>query len=289
MTTENYKAIRIKGNLTPLYPPLVMGILNVNPDSFHIPSRRQTEAEIHSRIETILEEGGHIIDIGGYSSRPGAAEVTEEEEMRRLASALQIVNAHYPEAIVSVDTFRAGVARRSVEVYGASLINDISGGGLDAGMFRAVADLQVPYILMHMQGDPQTMQQFTGYDNLIVDIRKYFAEKVYELELLGVNDIILDPGFGFSKTLEQNFELMRRLDDFSVFELPLLVGVSRKSMIYKLLDITPENSLNGTTVLNTLALLKGADILRVHDVKAAVETVRLVNTYSNSDSLCGCT
>jgi dihydropteroate synthase len=266
-----------------------MGILNVNPDSFHIPSRRQTEAEIHSRIETILEEGGHIIDIGGYSSRPGAAEVTEEEEMRRLASALQIVNAHYPEAIVSVDTFRAGVARRSVEVYGASLINDISGGGLDAGMFRAVADLQVPYILMHMQGDPQTMQQFTGYDNLIVDIRKYFAEKVYELELLGVNDIILDPGFGFSKTLEQNFELMRRLDDFSVFELPLLVGVSRKSMIYKLLDITPENSLNGTTVLNTLALLKGADILRVHDVKAAVETVRLVNTYSNSDSLCGCT
>ncbi|MDR1938818.1 MAG: dihydropteroate synthase [Tannerellaceae bacterium] len=283
------KTIHIKGNLISLRPPVVMGILNVTPDSFHAASRKQTEADIHNRIETILEEGGGMIDVGGYSSRPGAAEVTEEEEMRRLASAFQIINAHYPEAIVSVDTFRAGVARRSVEVYGAAIINDISGGELDAGMFRAVADLKVPYILMHMRGNPQTMQQLITYNHLIVDIRKYFADKVYELELLGVNDIILDPGFGFSKTLEQNFELMRRLDDFAIFELPLLVGVSRKAMIYKLLGITSEDSLNGTTVLNTLAVLKGADILRVHDVRAAVEVVRLMEQYSNSDSLCGCT
>ena len=200
--------------------------------------------------------------------------------MRRVALALGIINKYYPEAIVSVDTFRAGVARRSVEVYGASLVNDISGGSLDADMFRTVAELQVPYILMHMRGTPSTMQRFTTYDHLIADIRKYFAEKVYELELLGVNDVILDPGFGFSKTTEQNFELLRSLDEFALFELPLLAGVSRKSMIYETLGITPGESLNGTSVLNTLALLKGADILRVHDVRAAVEAVRLVEQYS---------
>jgi dihydropteroate synthase len=272
-----------------LHPPLVMGILNVTPDSFYTGSRKQTETEIHSRIETILEEGGRIIDVGGYSSRPAAAEVSEEEEMKRLALALKIVNKHYPEAIVSIDTFRSGVARRSVEVYGAAIINDISGGELDAGMFRAIAALKTPYILMHMRGTPLTMQQFTTYDHLIVDIRKYFADKIYELELLGVNDIILDPGFGFSKTTEQNFELMHSLDEFALFERPLVVGISRKSMIYKTLDITSEESLNGTTVLNTLALLKGADILRVHDVREAVEAVRLVEQYTKSDSLCGCT
>jgi dihydropteroate synthase len=265
-----------------------MGILNVTPDSFHAFSRRQTETEIHSRIEEILAEGGRIIDIGACSSRPGAAEVSEEEEMKRLASALRIVQTHYPDAIVSVDTFRADVARRSVEMYGASIINDISGGESDADMFLAVARLNVPYILMHMRGTPQTMQQFVTYDNLIVDIRTYFAEKVYKLQLLGVSDILLDPGFGFSKTTAQNFELLRRLDDFAVFGLPLLAGLSRKSMIYKHLHITPDDSLNGTTALNTLALLKGADILRVHDVKAAVEVVQLVHAYSNSDPVCGC-
>jgi dihydropteroate synthase len=285
----NHKAIHIKGNLVSLRPPLVMGILNVTPDSFYAGSRKQTESGIHSRIGAILEEGGRIIDVGGYSSRPVATEVTEEEEMQRVALALRIIREHYPEAIVSVDTFRAGVARRSVEEYGVAIINDISGGGLDADMFRTVASLKVPYILMHMRGTPLTMQQFTTYDHLIVDIRKYFADKIYELELLGVNDIILDPGFGFSKTTEQNFELMWRLDKFSLFELPLLIGISRKSMIYKTLGITPEESLNGTSVLNTLALLKGADILRVHDVREAVEAVRLVEQYSNSDSLCGCT
>lgn len=289
MAPVDYRTIRIKGDLISLRPPLVMGILNVTPDSFHAPSRKQTEAEIHSRIETILREGGRIVDTGGYSSRPEAAGVTEEEEMKRLACALQIIQAHYPGVIVSVDTFRADVARRSVEVYGASIINDISGGELDAGMFRAVAGLKVPYILMHMRGTPQTMQQFTAYDDLIVDIRKYFAGKVRQLQLAGVNDILLDPGFGFSKTTEQNYELMRRLDELTVFKLPLVAGVSRKSMVYKLLNTTPGDSLNGTTVLHTLALLKGADILRVHDVKAATEVIRLVQAYSDNDATCGCT
>ncbi|MDR1558063.1 MAG: dihydropteroate synthase [Tannerellaceae bacterium] len=285
----NHKTIQIRGNLVSLRPPLVMGILNVTPDSFYAGSRQQTEAGIHSRITRILEEGGQIIDVGGYSSRPSAGEVTEEEEMRRLEPALRILNEHYPEALVSVDTFRAGIARRAVEMYGAALINDISGGSLDAAMFAAVAGLKVPYILMHMRGTPRTMQQFTTYDHLIVDIRKYFAGKVCELELAGVNDIILDPGFGFSKTREQNFELMRGLGEFALFGLPLLVGISRKSMIYETLGITSGESLNGTSVLHTLALLKGADILRVHDVKEAVEAVRLVEQYSKNDFLCGCT
>ncbi|MDR1258602.1 MAG: dihydropteroate synthase [Tannerellaceae bacterium] len=285
----NDKTINIRGNLISLRPPLVMGILNVTPDSFYAGSRRQTEADIHNRITSILEEGGRIIDIGGYSSRPSACEVPEEEEMQRVALALQILNRHYPGAIASVDTFRSGVARRSVEVYGAAVINDISGGELDAGMFETIAALQVPYILMHMRGTPQTMQQYVTYDNLLVDVRKYLADKIYKLELLGVNDIIIDPGFGFSKTTEQNFELMRHLDEFAIFGLPLLVGVSRKSMIYKTLGISPGDSLNGSAVMHTLALLKGADILRVHDVREAVEAVRLIEQYSKSDSLCGCT
>jgi dihydropteroate synthase len=289
MNNSNNHTICIKGALVSLRTPLVMGILNVTPDSFHAGSRKQTEADIHSRLEAILGEGGRIVDIGGYSSRPAAAEVPEEEEMRRLSLALGIVKAHYPEAVVSVDTFRAGVARRSVEEYGAAIINDISGGELDPGMFRTVAALRTPYILMHMRGAPRTMQQYTRYDHLTADIRAYFANKLYELELLGVNDIILDPGFGFSKTTEQNFELLRSLDEFALFERPLLAGVSRKSMIYETLRITPGDSLNGTTVLNTLALLKGASILRVHDVREAVEAVRLVEQYLKSDSLCGCT
>jgi dihydropteroate synthase len=263
-----------------------MGILNVTPDSFYALSRAQTEGAIHDRITTILEEGGRIIDVGGYSSRPSASEVTEEEEMQRLSLALGIINRYYPEAIVSVDTFRAGIALRSVEVYGAAVINDISGGELDRGMFDAVARLGVPYILMHMRGAPQTMQENTVYNNLTVDIRKYFADKIYSLELMGVKDIILDPGFGFSKTTGQNFELMRRLDSFDVFDRPILVGVSRKSMIYKTLGIAPDNSLNGTTVMNTIALLSGASILRVHDVREAVEAVRLTGEHMKEASPC---
>ncbi len=259
-----------------LRTPVVMGILNVTPDSFYAASRKQTEAAIAGRIETILSEGGAIIDVGGYSSRPDAAEVMPEEEMRRLATALGILKEHYPEVVVSVDTFRADVARRCVEDYGAAIVNDISAGELDSEMFSTIAALHVPYIAMHMRGTPQTMQQHTDYADMMEEILMYFAAKVRTLRQMGVCDIILDPGFGFSKTTEQNYLLMRHLREFEAFRLPLLVGISRKSMIYKLLGCTPDESLGGTTVLNTCALLGGADILRVHDVKAAVEAVRIV-------------
>lgn len=275
------KTLNLKGRLISLSTPLVMGILNVTPDSFYAGSRKQTEAAVEEQIQSILKEGGTMIDIGGYSSRPDAADVSPEEEMSRLAFALRILNAHYPDALVSVDTFRAEIARRCVEEFGVAMVNDISGGELDSDMFTTVADLHVPYIMMHMRGTPQTMQQHTDYADLMDDIMHYFAAKVQQLHLLGVNDIILDPGFGFSKTLDQNYELMRRLPEFSLFGLPLLVGVSRKSMIYKFLGGTPAESLNGTTVLNTIALLNGANILRVHDVRAAVEAVKLVGKTIN--------
>lgn len=272
-----------RGILLSLATPVVMGILNVTPDSFYADSRKQHEAAIHERIQTILSEGGQLIDIGGYSSRPDAAEVSPEEEMKRLAFALKILNAHYPEAVVSVDTFRADVARSCVEQYGVAIINDISGGELDAAMFETVADLNVPYIMMHMRGTPQTMQQHTDYTDLMEEIMMYFASKVRQLRLLGVNDIILDPGFGFSKTVNQNYLLMNRLQEIAVFDLPLLVGVSRKSMIYKYLGGSPADSLNGTTVLNTFALMNGADMLRVHDVKAAVEAVKIITKLKAED------
>ena len=270
------KMLNIKGNLVSLDTPVVMGILNVTPDSFYAASRQRGETDIERRIETILSEGGAWIDVGGYSSRPDAEDVSPEEEMRRLEPALRLLRDRYPEVPVSLDTFRGEVARWGVEEYGVALINDISGGELDEAMFRTVAGLRVPYLLMHMRGTPRTMQRHTDYADLMEEVMLYFARKVRELRLLGVNDIILDPGFGFSKTLEQNYRLMRHLEEFAVFELPLLVGVSRKSMIYRLLDATPEESLNGTTVLNTFALLHGADILRVHDVRQAVEAVRIV-------------
>ena len=270
------KSLNIKGTLFSLHTPVVMGILNVTPDSFYADSRKQSEAAITERIETIIKEGAGIIDVGGYSSRPDAAEVTEEEEMKRLTMALEILRAHYPDVAVSVDTFRSNIARRCVEEYGAAIINDISGGELDAEMFATVAKLHVPYILMHMRGTPQTMQQHTDYGDMMEEILKYFAGKVSTLREMGVCDIIIDPGFGFSKTLRQNYELMKNLWEFEAFGLPLLVGISRKSMIYKLLDTTPGESLNGTTALNTYALLNGADILRVHDVKAAAEAIKIV-------------
>lgn len=272
----NSKTINIKGQLLSLDEPQVMGILNVTPDSFYAGSRKQTEAAIIDRIETILREGASIIDVGGYSSRPDAAEVSETEEMQRLEMALQPLLQHYPDVVVSVDTFRSSVARQCVEKYGVAMINDISGGELDERMFDTVAQLRVPYIMMHMRGTPQTMQQQTDYEDVTADLLKYFSQKLERLFRLGVNDVILDPGFGFSKTLTQNYELMRHLGDFRIFGLPLLVGVSRKSMIYKLLETTPEESLNGTTVLHAYALLQGADILRVHDVRAAKEAIRIV-------------
>ena len=260
-----------------LSTPKVMGILNVTPDSFYAGSRKETTSDIAYRVEQIITEGADMIDIGAYSSRPNAEHVSTKEEMARLRKGLEIIREVAPEAIVSVDTFRADVASMCVEEYGAALINDISGGQMDERMFDTVARLNVPYIMMHMQGTPQDMQLHIHYNHLRMEIMQYIALKVQELYARGVKDIIIDPGFGFGKTLAHNYELFKHLEDFKLFGLPLLVGISRKSMIYKLLDSSPEEALNGTTVLNTIALTKGADILRVHDVKACVEAVRIFN------------
>lgn len=269
------KYINVNGRLMDLSYPQVMGILNLTPDSFYADSRKQSETEIITRTLQICEEGGSIIDVGAYSSRPNAEHISAQEEMERLRKGLRIILREKPDAVISVDTFRADVARMCVEEYGVALINDISAGEMDADMFPTVARLGVPYILMHMQGTPQTMQQAPHYDNLLKEILLYFARKVQQLRDLGAKDLIIDPGFGFGKNLEHNYELLDKLDEFQIFELPLLVGVSRKSMIYKLLGGGPEDALNGTTVINTLALDRGADILRVHDVKAATEAVQI--------------
>lgn len=276
--------IHVNGRLMDLSRPQVMGIINVTPDSFYAGSRTQTEMALARRVEQVVAEGASILDIGGYSSRPGAADVSPEEEMARLRRGLEVIRRVHPEAVVSVDTFRASVARQCVEEYGVALINDISGGEMDAEMFPTVAALGVPYILMHMQGTPQTMQQAPHYDHLLRDIFLYFARKVQQLRDLGAKDIILDPGFGFGKTMEDNYALLAHLDEFGIFGLPLLVGVSRKSMITRLLGITPDDALNGTTVINTLCLAKGAHILRVHDVRQAVEAVRLVQAMQAQSS-----
>lgn len=269
--------ITVKGRLMDFSRPKIMGILNVTPDSFYAESRKESLQDIRRRATQISKEGADIIDIGAYSSRPNATPVSQEEEMRRLRRGLEAVREATPDAIISVDTFRADVAAMCVEEYGAALINDISGGDLDPRMADILPRLNVPYILMHMKGTPQDMQQAPHYDRLRLEIMQYFAQKVEDLHSRGVKDIILDPGFGFGKSLEHNFELLHHLEDFKQFGLPLLVGISRKSMIYKTLGCTPEEALNGTTVLNTLALEKGADILRVHDVKACAEAVRLFN------------
>ena len=276
METNYAKYINVNGKLMDLSQPQVMGILNVTPDSFYAGSRQQTEKEITRRASQILEEGASIIDIGAYSSRPKAQHISSEEEMSRLRTGLEIINRNHPGSVVSVDTFRADVARMCVEEYGVAIINDIASGDMDEQMFETVARLGVPYIIMHMQGTPQNMQMNPHYDDMLKEIFFYFSKKVQQLRDLGVKDIILDPGFGFGKTLEHNYQLMNHLEEFSIFELPLLVGVSRKSMIYHLLGGTPDEALNGTTVLDTISLMKGADILRVHDVKAAVETVKIV-------------
>ena len=268
--------INANGKLMDLSEPQVMGILNVTPDSFYAGSRAETERDITQRIHQIVNEGASIIDIGAYSSRPNAQHISAEEEMSRLRTGLELIRKHYPKAIVSVDTFRADIARMCVEEYGVAIINDISAGNMDEQMFPTIARLGVPYIIMHMKGTPQNMQENPHYDHFLKEIFYYFSEKVQKLRDLGAKDIIIDPGFGFGKTIEHNYELMNHLEEFHLFELPILVGISRKSMIYKLLGITPEEALNGTTALNTIALTKGAHILRVHDVKEAVETVRIV-------------
>lgn len=268
-------SINIHGELLDLSRPRVMGILNVTPDSFYADSRKQSDDAISQRANEILLQGGDIIDLGAYSSRPGADDVSPEEEMKRLIRALRIIRHEHPHAIISIDTFRAAVAERCVQEYGADIINDISGGELDPDMFPTVARLNVPYILMHMKGSPQTMQQETHYQNITAEVLQYFGRKVDQLHEMGVNDIILDPGYGFAKTLHQNYELLRNQHALHELGLPILVGVSRKSMIYRMLGGTPEEALNGTTVLHTLSLMQGAHILRAHDVKEAVEAVRI--------------
>lgn len=286
METLSSKYINVNGSLLDLSVPCVMGILNITPDSFYAGSRMQTEAEIAVRAQQILDEGAGIIDVGAYSSRPNAENVSPHEEMERLRMGLEILRKTQPGAVISVDTFRADVARMCVEEYGVAIINDIAAGEMDTDMFRTVAELNVPYIMMHMQGTPQNMQKHPHYDNLLKEVFLYFAQKVQQLRDLGMKDIILDPGFGFGKTVEHNYELLAHLEEFRVFELPLLVGVSRKSMIYRLLGNIPQDALNGTTVLDTICLLKGADILRVHDVREAVETVKIVEAMrKNSDKV----
>ena len=264
--------------------PKVMGILNITPDSFFADSRKQTEEEIETQVLRMMEEGADIIDIGAYSSRSNAADVTPEDEMQRLRHGLSILRRVAPDAVVSVDTFRADVARMCVEEYGVAIINDIAAGEMDAAMFDTVVSLGVPYVMMHMQGTPQTMQSAHHKENHMREVMLYFAEKVERLRSMGAKDLILDPGFGFGKTLEHNYELMAHMEELELFELPILVGISRKSMIYRLLDITPQESLNGTTVLNTLALMKGAHILRVHDVLSAVQAVKMVEAMKQNRS-----
>ena len=275
------KYINVNGRLLDLSTPQVMGVLNVTPDSFYSGCRAQTDEAIAERARQILEEGASIIDIGAYSSRPNCVDISPEEELNRLRYALKILNEVHPDAIISVDTFRASVAEVCVKEYGVAIINDISGGEMDKNMFDTVVDLQVPYIMQHMQGTPQDMQNSPHYDNLMRETFLYFSEKIQTLHDRGLNDIILDPGFGFGKTLDHNYELLSHLEEFKIFELPILVGLSRKSMITKLLDIPTTEALNGTTVANTIALMKGADIIRVHDVKEAVLAVKIVQKCSN--------
>lgn len=268
--------LNVGGRLLDLSTPQVMGIVNVTPDSFYAASRVEGEEALRQRLEQIRQEGASIVDLGAYSSRSGAEVVPPEEERERLRPALRLLRDEYPELIVSVDTFRSEVARFAVEEYGAHIINDISGGTLDADMFATVAGLRVPYILMHMRGTPETMQSLCNYENVGLEVLDFFVQRSEELRALGLHDLIIDPGFGFAKTLEQNYQLMTYMPRLvEALGLPLLVGISRKSMIYRLLGTTPEGSLTGTTALHMYALMQGARILRVHDVGAAVETLRL--------------
>lgn len=275
------KTLNIGGNLISIETPLVMGILNITPDSFYEGSRFTDEKAVVDKAVKMWEEGADIIDIGGYSSRPGADEVDEKEEIKRVIPHIKNIKAALPDTFLSIDTFRARVAAEGINA-GAHIINDISGGTLDKNMFDAVTDLNVPYILMHMRGTPQNMKQQSRYNNLLLEILEFFEKKVSELRNRDVKDIVIDPGFGFAKTIKQNYVLLKNLKYFEILELPLLAGVSRKSLIYKKLGVKPGDALNGTTVLNTIALIHGAKILRVHDVKAAVETVKLFNlTYNH--------
>lgn len=268
--------INCKGKLVELDTPKVMGILNITPNSFYDGGRYKSDSDFLKQAETMFVDGASFLDLGAYSSKPNAEFVSTEEETQRLLPVLELLLKEFPEALISIDTFRADVAKKAIN-SGATIINDISGGMLDSNMLQTAGELGVPYIMMHMRGTPNTMQQFTQYTNLINDILYYFSERISAARSYNIKDIIIDPGFGFSKTLDQNYELMQKMELFSILELPLLVGISRKSMIYKLLGTTPKEALNGTTVLNTISLQKGAKILRVHDVKEAFETLQILN------------
>src|SRR6476660_2449810 len=268
--------INCNGRLIDLNAPKVMGILNVTPDSFFDGGKHASGAAVLQHAERLLSEGADFIDIGGYSSRPGATDVSQSEEMARVIPAVEAVIAEFPDALISIDTFRSDVAKAAI-ASGAAIVNDISAGNLDQKMLETVASLRVPYIMMHMRGNPQTMQTLTDYNDITKEMLSYFAEKIAAARSYGISDLIVDPGFGFSKTLAQNYEVMQKLELFALIDLPVLVGVSRKGMIYRPLDANAENALNGTTVLNTVELMKGAKILRVHDVKEAVEAVKLVS------------
>ena len=267
--------INCHGKLIDLSSPKVMGILNVTLNSFYDGGKHSDKKSVLNQVEKMIVEGATFIDIGAYSSKPSAEFVSEDEEISRLVPIINLVLKHFPETLISVDTFRANVAKAAIE-NGACIINDISAGSIDEKMMQTVAQLQVPYVMMHMKGNPQTMQSLAKYENITKEMLLYFSEKVAQARSFGINDLIIDPGFGFAKTTEQNFEVMNNLELFQILELPMLVGVSRKSMIYKTLETEPDFALNGTTVLNTIALQKGAKILRVHDVKEAVETIKLV-------------
>ena len=284
MFPEKPRYINAGGRLLDLEIPKVMGIINITPDSFYKESRYSTDEEILVTAARMLEDGADILDIGGYSSRPGAKDISVDEESNRVLKAVKLINRKFPEAIISVDTFRADIAREAVVGCGASIINDISGGDSDDRMFLVVETLNVPYILMHMKGDPRTMQNKPVYEDIVADILKWFGDRIFKLKSAGLKDIIIDPGFGFGKTIDHNFELLRRLGDFSIAGLPVLVGISRKSMIWKTLDISVDEALNGTTTLNAIAIFNGADILRVHDVREAVQTVWLIKKVKNIET-----
>ncbi|WP_054851636.1 dihydropteroate synthase [Olleya sp. ITB9] len=268
--------INCKGKLIDLSTPKVMGILNVTPDSFFDGGRYKDETSIIKQVENMLSEGATFIDVGAYSSRPNAPFVSEDEELQRIVPIIKLLVSHFPDSIISADTFRSQVAKVTIN-EGAAMINDISAGFLDNNMLPTIADLKVPYIMMHMRGTPQTMQTLTQYDNLVKAINYYFSERIVKARDLGIIDLILDPGFGFAKTLEQNFELLNKFELLNIADLPVLAGISRKSMIYKTLDLTAKEALNGTTALHMIALQKGAKILRVHDVKEAKECITLYN------------
>ncbi len=281
------QTFNLRGRLWTLDRPVVMGIVNTTPDSFYAGSRVQTLDTALRQAEKMLSEGATILDVGGYSTRPGAAQVAEEEEKERIVPVVEAIVQHFPQVIVSVDTFRARVAEAAV-LAGARLVNDVS-GGTDPEMIETVAQLQVPYVLMHSRGTPQTMTQLTQYTDLLRELLDFFVRKLEMLRQSGIKDVVIDPGFGFAKTIEQNFYLLQNLAYFQVLELPLLVGLSRKSTIYKTLHITSEDALNGTTVLNTIALARGASILRVHDVKQAIECIQLHTALLNSGTVGGAT